>query len=118
MTNRLATVVAAGATVLGAMGLMASAAMAATTPAAVTPALTCGTHQQDSGTTRSSYFGNCAGNAVNIHVWLISIAPGSTLPQSTYMGDHCVPAQTDYLMGTLSRNVDLGGYAGIEDGTC
>ncbi len=119
MTKRLATAVAIGATALGAMGLTAPAAMAATTTAAITPALTCGTHQQEVPPTRYSYFGNCADHAVNIHVWYVYIAPGSTIPQDTYEGVRCVPAQTDFFLGTSSTIYNpLGGYAGVEDGTC
>ena len=111
MTKRLAIV--AGAAVLGATGLTAPAATAA-----VTPAITCGTHQQTSGTTQSSYFGNCKDNAVNIHMLLIYFPVGSDLPVTVDKGDHCVPAQTDYLMGTLSTTVGYGGYAGTETGSC
>ncbi len=115
MTKRLATIVAAGATVLGAMGLTAPTAIAATT--AAVPAITCGNHNQVTGTTRYSYYGNCAGNAVNVHVYLTVLAPGSDLPQTYDEGEHCVPAQTDYLMGTSLASL-VAFYTGYDSGTC
>ncbi len=36
---------------------------------------------------------------------------------TTDEGDHCVPAQTDYLMGTMSSDL-FGGFVGTETGTC
>ncbi len=114
MTKRLAVV--AGAAVLGAVGLTAPAAAAAR-PAAVTPAITCLTHSQEVGSTRYSYFGNCKDNAVSIHVWEIYIPPGSDLPVNIDKGDHCVAAQTDYLMGTMPTDF-FGGYTGTETGAC
>ncbi len=118
MTKRLATAVAASVTVLGAMGLMAPAAMAATMPATVTPAMTCGPHQEVTGTTRNSYYGNCADHAVNIDVVLVVIPPGSDLPTVIDKGNRCVPAQTDYFLGTTSTIDNLGGYGASEQGTC
>ncbi len=110
MTKRLAAI-AVGAAVLGAVGSTAPTAMAETT------AVTCGTHTQDSGTTRYSYYGNCADSAVNIHVEFVYFPPGSEFPVLTDEGDHCVPAQTDYLMGTMSTD-DNAGYVASEIGTC
>ncbi len=49
---------------------------------------------------------------------LVFIPPGSDLPDAFDAGDACVPAQTDYLMGTTTTLLNLGGYGGSETGTC
>ncbi len=104
--KRLAITVAAGATVLGAMGLTAPAASAAVKPAAVT----CDNHHVKTDTTRSDYYGNCTDAAMRIHVWLMYYPP-LTIPTVTDEGEVCVPAQTDYLLGTVPLDQTYLWYA-------
>ncbi len=106
MTKRLAIIVAAGATVLGAMGLTAPTALAATTPAAVE----CGNHHVTTGTSRADYYGNCTNASVRIHAWLMYYPP-LTIPTVTDQGQVCVPAQTDYLLGTVQTDTTYLYYA-------